>query len=70
MISFTTTSSIAISFILCSLITLHLSLDEEFCSFLNASSLPYSDNVEEMVNKWGQSIQSLTGFKYIENVHA
>lgn len=32
--------------------------------------IPYSDNVEEMVNKWGQSIQSLTGFKYIENVHA
>lgn len=26
--------------------------------------IPYSDNVEEMVEKWIQSIQELTGFKY------
>jgi len=28
--------------------------------------IPYSDNVEEMVEKWTQSIQELTGFKYEE----
>lgn len=27
--------------------------------------IPYSDNVDEMVAKWGDSIQKLTGFKYI-----
>ncbi len=26
--------------------------------------IPYSDNVEEMVDKWIESIQKLTGFKY------
>lgn len=26
--------------------------------------IPYSDNVEEMVEKWTQAIQELTGFKY------
>ena len=29
--------------------------------------IPYSDNIEEMINKWGESIQSLTGLKYIPN---
>lgn len=29
--------------------------------------IPYSDNVDEMVNKWVESIEQLTGFKYIEN---
>ena len=29
--------------------------------------IPYSDNVNEMMEKWGQSIQDLTGFKYIPN---
>ena len=27
--------------------------------------IPYSDNVEEMVEKWTQAIQELTGFKYV-----
>ena len=27
--------------------------------------IPYSDNLDEMINKWGESIQQLTGFKYI-----
>ena len=26
--------------------------------------IPYSDNVEAMVDKWGMAIQNLTGFKY------
>ena len=26
--------------------------------------IPYSENVEEMVDKWIESIQELTGFKY------
>ena len=30
--------------------------------------IPYSDNVEEMVEKWTQAIQELTGFKYEETV--
>lgn len=30
--------------------------------------IPYSDNVEEMVSQWIDSIQSLTGFKYEEAV--
>ena len=30
--------------------------------------IPYSDNVDEMVQKWGEAIQDLTGFKYIPNV--
>ena len=30
--------------------------------------IPYSENVEEMVEKWIQSIQELTGFKYIAEV--
>ena len=30
--------------------------------------IPYSDNVEEMVEKWIESIQELTGFKYISEV--
>lgn len=30
--------------------------------------IPYSDNVEEMVAKWTQAIQELTGFKYEETV--
>ena len=29
--------------------------------------IPYSDNVDEMVAKWGDAIQKLTGFKYIPN---
>ncbi len=27
--------------------------------------IPYSDNLDEMIDKWGKSIQNLTGFKYI-----
>ena len=27
--------------------------------------IPYSDNVDEVVNSWGEAIQGLTGFKYI-----
>lgn len=30
--------------------------------------IPYSENVEEMVEKWTQAIQELTGFKYIAEV--
>ena len=30
--------------------------------------IPYSDNTDEMVQKWGDAIQNLTGFKYIPNV--
>ena len=29
--------------------------------------IPYSDNVDEMVEKWIEAIQKLTGFKYIPN---
>lgn len=29
--------------------------------------IPYSDNVDEMVEKWIEAIQELTGFKYIPN---
>ena len=29
--------------------------------------IPYSDNLDEMINKWGESIQELTGLKYIPN---
>ena len=27
--------------------------------------IPYSDNLNEMVNKWGQAVEELTGFKFI-----
>ncbi len=27
--------------------------------------IPYSDNIEDMVNQWGQSVEELTGFKYV-----
>lgn len=30
--------------------------------------IPYSDNIDEMVEKWGNAIQELSGFKYIPNV--
>ena len=30
--------------------------------------IPYRDNVEEMVEEWGNSIQKLTGFKYISEI--
>lgn len=30
--------------------------------------IPYSDNIDEMVSKWGESIQNLTGFKYVPSV--
>ena len=30
--------------------------------------IPYSDNIDEMVDKWGEAIQKLTGLKYISNV--
>ncbi len=30
-------------------------------------AIPYSNNVDDMVTKWGEAIQDLTGFKYIEN---
>ena len=29
--------------------------------------IPYSQNIDEMVEAWGNSIQNLTGFKYIPN---
>lgn len=29
--------------------------------------IPYSDDTDDMVNKWGEAIQNLTGFKYIPN---
>jgi len=29
--------------------------------------IPYSENLDEMVQKWGEAIQSLTGYKYIPN---
>ena len=29
--------------------------------------IPYSDNLDEMIEKWGNKIQSLTGYKYIPN---
>ena len=29
--------------------------------------IPYSENIDEMMQKWGESIQNLTGFKYIPN---
>ena len=28
-------------------------------------AIPYSDDIDGMVNAWGNSIQNLTGFKYI-----
>lgn len=31
--------------------------------------IPYSDDPEEMVAKWIEAIQNLTGFKYVENVN-
>lgn len=30
--------------------------------------IPYSDDIDGMVNKWIESIQDLTGFKYLEEV--
>lgn len=30
--------------------------------------IPYSDNVDEMVEKWIKAIQDLTGFKYVKEV--
>lgn len=29
--------------------------------------IPYSDNVDDMVAKWGEAIENLTGFKYIKD---
>ena len=29
--------------------------------------IPYSDNLDEMIDKWGKSVQNLTGYKYIPN---
>lgn len=29
--------------------------------------IPYSNDVEDMVDKWGKAIEGLTGFKYIKN---
>lgn len=29
--------------------------------------IPYSNDIDEMMDKWGNSIQQLTGFKYIPN---
>lgn len=29
--------------------------------------IPYSNDVEDMVDKWGKAIEDLTGFKYIKN---
>lgn len=30
--------------------------------------IPYSDNLDDMIDKWGYTVQDLTGFKYISNV--
>jgi 1-acyl-sn-glycerol-3-phosphate acyltransferase len=30
--------------------------------------IPYSDNVQEMVDKWGQAVQELTGYEYVPSV--
>lgn len=30
--------------------------------------IPYSDNLDEMINEWGYKVQELTGFKYVPNV--
>ena len=30
--------------------------------------IPYSDNLDDMINEWGYSVQELTGLKYIPNV--
>jgi len=30
--------------------------------------IPYSDNLDEMMDKWGNKIQELTGFKYVPNI--
>lgn len=29
--------------------------------------IPYSDNLDEMIDKWGYKVQDLTGFKYVPN---
>jgi len=29
--------------------------------------IPYSDNIDEMIEKWGYKVQELTGFKYVPN---
>ena len=29
--------------------------------------IPYSDNLDEMVDKWGNAVQQLTGYKYVPN---
>ncbi len=31
-------------------------------------AIPYSDNVDDMVNKWGEAIEKLTGFKYTGSI--
>ena len=30
--------------------------------------IPYTDDLDEMVTKWGEAIQNLTGFKYVPNI--
>ena len=30
--------------------------------------IPYSDNLDEMIDEWGHRVQDLTGFKYVPNV--
>ena len=29
--------------------------------------IPYSDNLDDMIDKWGRKVQELTGFKYVPN---
>lgn len=29
--------------------------------------IPYSDNIDDMISKWGESIQKLSGLKYVPN---
>ena len=29
--------------------------------------IPYSDNMEDMMSKWGEAVEKLTGFKYVPN---
>ncbi len=31
--------------------------------------IPYSNDIDEMISKWGESISSLTGYKYTAKVH-
>ena len=30
--------------------------------------IPFSDNIDDMVEQWGNAVQKLTGFKYVSNI--